>query len=858
MRRLTIFVLLAILLAAPLHAAITFDFKGEKSGDPPLKFSGTGFADGTSSRYDFLQGNHPLFRANTSVLSYDSKILTVVDHAKGTYFKRATRQMAGIITTYSAPYQVGADDFKINIETLDRESVLGAYRPVKHHLTFSYRIRMNIEGEEAFARVECDAELWLDPKYRLPAFPWGHQFALKTGIPEFDDQIAKKLISLGFPFRQIVTVTRTIEGSDAVSETLRVDVTRFGDVPFTKAGFDAPAGYRYAEPRFSVPTIRDMPVETASVPPPPPVAPAAATATATKQPPLPLETLDPKTAPPLLVESMEVRVVNVDAVVTDKKGSHVPGLTKDNFEIREGGSLREITNFLEVSSASGSLAPQDATAPATTTAHESAPSAERRSRKFVLFFDHDTLEYQNRGRVVDSMKKFVSTVMRPGDEAMIAVFEHGLKVELQFTGDAGTIEAKLDQMKDRMSSGQIRAQNLVAAKRSLVQLVLDYQMLSTEDRVSRPPYDEGLALARTYAEKVLHDTNQTIGAIQALMGALQAIPGRKVFVYATEALPARAGDDIFAYFDGIKDTFEGGSSRSPLSESISYDVMPKIQALADAANAAGFTMYPIQAKALSGSFAGADMEGGSQYNFNTADRAADDAGRMADIDAFQTLAKQTGGMAVLGANNFDLAFKNVTDDLEQYYSLGYRPVGERSTKPKAISVVVKKPSLVVRTKTSYFERPLEAEVEEIVAANLFYNIDRNDLGVKISTTPLPPGDDGRPKLKLRIDIPTQTLALLPQGTDLAGSFTVFVGFVKGDGSVSKIARESRQFKFPASTLPKRKYVSMELEVTADAGTNRISVGVLDDASKATGFASTFIESPKALDTTAAATTPAKP
>jgi hypothetical protein len=33
---------------------------------------------------------------------------------------------------------------------------------------------------------------------------------------------------------------------------------------------------------------------------------------------------------------------------------------------------------------------------------------------------------------------------------------------------------------------------------------------------------------------------------------------------------------------------------------------------------------------------------------------------------------------------------------------------------------------------------------------------------------------------------------------------------------------------------------MELDVTADASTNRIAVGVLDQASKSTGFASTFI------------------
>ena len=49
-----------------------------------------------------------------------------------------------------------------------------------------------------------------------------------------------------------------------------------------------------------------------------------------------------------LVETIEVRVVNVDVVVRDHHGNPVSGLTKDDFEVFEEGVRQTITNLYEV------------------------------------------------------------------------------------------------------------------------------------------------------------------------------------------------------------------------------------------------------------------------------------------------------------------------------------------------------------------------------------------------------------------------------------------------------------------------------------------------------------------------------
>ncbi|MFA6956168.1 MAG: VWA domain-containing protein [Thermoanaerobaculia bacterium] len=824
----------SLLVSTAAHAAVTFDFNGERSGNPPIRFAGQGFIDGHASRYDFIDGNHVLFRKDMSILARDNDVLTVVDHAKGLYYRRTTKGLSGIITTYQGPYEVGADQFEINLETLDRESWLGIYRPVKHHLTFSYRIRMNLEGEEFFGRVEADAELWLDPKYRVPAVPWGHQFGLKTGIEEFDQQIAKKIQGLGFPFRQLITVTRTIEGGERITETLRTDVTRFGDAAFSRSGFDPPAGYVQSEPILVRPELKGTPVETAAAVPPPSSQPAAT------EPLAPVKSVDAKTAPPLLVESVEVRVVNIDAVVTDKSGKFVSGLKTEDFEVREGGQPRELTNFLEVSSAAGTLAPRNATEASAEPAAEAG--IERRSRKVVFFLDENTLQPRNRDRVIDAASTFATSTMRPGDEAMIVTFDKGMTIALQFTGDPAVVVQALAKLRGQTSGGIITSQRRTRAQNAIQQSILDFTATGG-GRLSEPPdFRDALNIANGYASEVMHDANQTIGALQGLMTALSPIPGRKILVIATEALPARAGEDMFAFLDGIKTLYPNGNAQNPMTEVSKYDLAPKIQSLTDAANAAGFTLYPIQAKGLADDSDSADMAGSLQMNFNSAVSSARDIARSNESSPLLTLANRTGGRVSMGGNDLNAAFDAITTDLENYYSLGYRPEGERSGMPRSVVVKVGKPDLKVRTKASFLERTLENEIEESVAAALFYPVDRNDLGITISTTAPETAADGTLRTKLRIDLPTASMALIPQGEDLAGSVVVYIGFVRADGGVSKISKNSQQFTFPASTASRRKSIKFELEVSADASTNRIAVGVLDQASKSTGFASAFIGS----------------
>src|SRR5947209_19595342 len=72
---------------------------------------------------------------------------------------------------------------------------------------------------------------------------------------------------------------------------------------------------------------------------------------------------------PRAAENIDVSIVNVDTVVTDKHGVRVHGLRKDDFEIYENGVRQPITNFAEYASerqaaSAGAATPNAASQPA--------------------------------------------------------------------------------------------------------------------------------------------------------------------------------------------------------------------------------------------------------------------------------------------------------------------------------------------------------------------------------------------------------------------------------------------------------------------------------------------------------------
>jgi hypothetical protein len=77
---------------------------------------------------------------------------------------------------------------------------------------------------------------------------------------------------------------------------------------------------------------------------------------------------------------------------------------------------------------------------------------------------------------------------------------------------------------------------------------------------------------------------------------------------------------------------------------------------------------------------------------------------------------------------------------------------------------------------------------------------------------------------------------VPDGNDVTGKFAIFAGFTRKDGTSSKVSKVEYPLRFPAASMQDRRNISVKISMTMNRTTENVSVGVLDETSNATGFA----------------------
>lgn len=529
-----------------------------------------------------------------------------------------------------------------------------------------------------------------------------------------------------------------------------------------------------------------------------------------------------ESAIPGLIESVDIRVINVDVVVTDRKGNLVRGLTIDDFQVLENGRPVKLTNFYEVLGDGTTAQPVQTAelpaspAPAPTATPEEIP--ENMKRRIVFYVDNLSMHPFNRNRVFDSMKTFARETLRPGDEAMIATWNRSMKVRVPFTSDAKQIEQTLDVIAGESAFG--------------VHNLSEKRQIEGQIREARSQ-SEAVIAARSYAQSVEHDLRQSVSSLNALMSTLAGVDGKKILVLTSEGFPMQPGREMFAYIDDIsrEKASSWGRTGSSLIEGMSFDSTNVIQTVAKTANANGITLYTLHAGGLV-----ANTEGSAE-NARPMSMITQQAALSNSTDSLHLLASMTGGLATTSTNNFKGAFEQIQRDLSGYYSLGYRSGTERVDRQRTLDVKMKNRNYVARSRRSFVEKSIPTEMNDRVVANLFYDSKANDMKVLFTSRQPVAVDNGLFRVPVDVRIPMDSLTLFPQGELFVGGFSVYVVVANKDGDMSDVNTQNHQIRVPATEIAETagKFYTYTVDLVMERGRNRISIGVLDEVSKQTGF-----------------------
>lgn len=154
--------------------------------------------------------------------------------------------------------------------------------------------------------------------------------------------------------------------------------------------------------------------------------------------------------PPMEIEKTEeakVRLVLIDAVVVDQAGNTVEGLTAEDFEIVQGGTVVPVDTLDVVCPAGGSQDVRALPSP-----RDRVPGATRDDpRRLVILLDYLHLDVLRRNLVFDQVKDLVKHGGTEGDEIMIAALTGGVRIEQPFTTDSDEVLASLRRMEHDIS-----------------------------------------------------------------------------------------------------------------------------------------------------------------------------------------------------------------------------------------------------------------------------------------------------------------------------------------------------------------------------------------------------------------------
>ncbi len=504
-------------------------------------------------------------------------------------------------------------------------------------------------------------------------------------------------------------------------------------------------------------------------------------------------------------EAVSVRVMDIDVVVTDRDGRPVHNLLRDDFTIRVDRKRVEIDYFAAVRE--GAIRAHDTAmvSPDLVLQPEEREKEAAVPRHFLLFVDEASLAPAHRRKALEALKEFVAR-LGPSDEATV-VAERELPVTLApWTSSKESLLASIDAI-SRTSVGGLR--RIERERQAMREIELTGLVDARESR------------ARLYEEETYEETKKTLLDMSDTLALLGDKPGKKVFVNLSEGFELHPGAALLGF----------AASTAMAGQSFRRDVTPELRRFIDRANALETTVFTVDAGGLlaPGNDAANEPPLAATSLVAREDRQA----------ALAEMAEETGGEAVLHANDVGAALAAVYRDVSSYYSLG---VNLRNVSPNAahrVEVLVSRPGLKVRARKTYMTITEEARLADRVRATLLTSSSYADLAPTLRAG-VPVKEHGLFLLPVEIEVAARQLTFVSEGgADTARPVYYFAG-VSDRGEQTPLSRTTQAFTLPAAETHSGKALIERVTLKLRKGIYRIVVNVLDPETSRMGTARTTV------------------
>lgn len=460
------------------------------------------------------------------------------------------------------------------------------------------------------------------------------------------------------------------------------------------------------------------------------------------------------------VDTLEVQAVNVEVVVTDRKGERVQDLTAADFRLLVDGQPVPLDYFAEIRDGRPAVAPgtdEGALPPALT----DRGAGEEVGTSYLVFIDDYFAPRRLRNEALNVLARDLHLLGARDRMAVVAFDGRRLHVVTDWTSPGPALEETLRN----------------AAKRRGYLQAADFGMASDFKpfRVNGDTLEVDTSLQAADYEDEVRESRVARDVVLGAAGALRTFDpptGRKVALilsggWLLDSLSPDSDIQAIQYNFFIRDGF------------------PVLRPLTDAANLLGYTVYPIQLADVPLPGAGDRDEGNTTaFTGSTAGSAISYAMRQGGL-VFS--AEETGGRFLkAGASHL----KKIAEDTRSYYWLGFTS-NAADNKRRKIEVELARPhlenGLKVRARSSFLPlSPLSRSAMVVEGALLAGRDIPRARRMEVLTGAAEKKGPLTAQLPLTFRIPAEAVTFLPQEGRLIARLQLWIASIDEQGRRSDV------------------------------------------------------------------------
>lgn len=496
--------------------------------------------------------------------------------------------------------------------------------------------------------------------------------------------------------------------------------------------------------------------------------------------------------PPSFTEEVEVRVMDIDVVVSGRDGRPVTDLRREDFTIRIDGKPVPIDYFARVDE--GTIhAPDLATA-----SPDQVLAAYRRGgeafvpRHFLMYVDVGHLAPNARKRGLEALRDLV-TRMGPDDRGRVILFDRRAKELTEWTSSKETLFSALT----RIEKAGVGMSRLLTERQTL-------REIDASPRRSRE------FLVRNYAEQERAEIRDLLQDVGAELATLAPLAGKKAFLFVSGGFDFQPGYAMASYALGPASVISLDSR----------NVSQELDAIARRANASEVTFYTVDARGL-------EAEGLSASNDDPllSRPGVSFLARQDSQQGLVYLARETGGLALLNSNDLQGGLARVYRDTSVYYSIGVTLTKLPASAYEDVRVDVNRPGVTVRARRGYALRSDDDRARDRMQAALRTNLSYAGIPVTLQTS-VPSRKGSRYSLPISVTFPVSGLTFSGDASGRRAAADVYIAAMDDSGRMSEISKQEATFTLPPGADETTPLV-YSAALTTRKGNHRIVVSIRD-------------------------------